>query len=152
MPIVQQNSVDLFPRYARLSFNLFPRKCRQRGEPLLDPFAVVAQEGFVVSLELHDPLGNAVKQRQIAANVRLNVGRCDLRPEQQAPRIARHAEVDHAGFDHRIDADDAPTAVADLHQRRHEPGMIARRIPPDDKHQIGTLHVFERDGGRPRAE
>ena len=85
--------------------------------------------------QLDDPLGDAGQQRQIAADVRLHVQARDLRAEQQAPDVARHAEVDQPRLDDRIDDDHFPAAPPHVHQRRHQPRMIAGRVAADDEDQ-----------------
>ena len=44
-----------------------------------------------------------------------------------------HAEVDEARFHDRVDDDDLPAAAADLHQRAHQPRMVAGRVAADDE-------------------
>ena len=40
-----------------------------------------------------------------------------------------------AGFDDRVDDDHFAAAAADVHQRAHQPRVIAGRVAADDEHQ-----------------
>ncbi len=66
----------------------------------------------------------------------------DLRAEEQTPHVARHAEVDQPRFDHRIDDDHFAAAPPHVHQRPHQPRMVARRVAADDEHQVRLLDIL----------
>ena len=101
---------------------------------------------------LEHVLGDAGQQRDVAADVRLDVQAGDPRAEQQAPRIARHAEVDEPDFFRRIDDDDVAAAAAHRHQAAKQPRMVRRRIAADQHEQIAALDVFELHRRRARAQ
>ena len=78
------------PLLATISSHDSFRKPRFELRPAL---AMVVEKRFVVCAHLDDALGDAGEQRQVAADVRLHVQAGDLGAEQQAPDVARHAEV-----------------------------------------------------------
>jgi len=96
---------DLFSPDARLVVDLLPLERLEPVPELGPPFAMLLQEGNVMSAHFDDPLGDPGEQRQIAADVRLHVEAGDRRAEQHAPHVAGDAEVDQAGLDNRIDHD-----------------------------------------------
>ncbi len=62
----------------------------------LEALGVPVDEGRIVAAAFEHALGDAGQQRDVAADVRLHVQAGDLRAEQQAAHVARHAEVDQA--------------------------------------------------------
>ena len=78
----------------------------------------------------------------------LHVQAGDLRAEQQAAHVAGNAEIDHAGFDDRIDDDHFAALAAQVRERAHQPRMVAGRIAADHEHQVGAFDVVQRNGRR----
>ena len=126
-------------REPRASARASLRSARSRNGSSIAPIS---------TMRLAMPVSSARSPPMCGCTYRLAI----LRAEQQAPHVARHAEVDQPGFDDRIDDDHLAAAAADVHQRAHQPRMIAGRVAADDEHQVGVLDVFERDRGRAAAE
>ena len=97
-------------------------------------------------------LAQSAEQCQVAANVRLDKMRGDLRIEQHAPPIAGNAELDHSQFAHWIDDDHLAAASPQMGQRCHQSRVIAGRIAADDHGQIALLQIVQRYRGRAGAE
>ena len=112
---------------------------------------MVVQKLFIVRAEFDDAFGNAGKQRQVAADVRLHVHAGDVAAEQQATHVARHVESHQASFNDRIDDDHLAAAAADVQQRAHQPRMVAGRVAADEEYEVGVFQVFELDRRRAAA-
>lgn len=108
---------------------------------------MIAKKTRVVFPAFDDTLGDTRKESQIAADMRLNILGSDARAEEHAPHIAGYFEIDQARFDNGIDDDDFSTAISQVHERRHEPGVIAGRIAPDEENEIGVFEVFQGERG-----
>ena len=111
------------------------------------------RNGSSMRPHLDDPLGDAGQQRQIAADVRAaHTGwRSWCRTAGCATSLGTR-KLTMPGFDHRIDHDHFAAAAAHVHQRAHQPRMIAGRIAADDEHQVGMFDVLERDRRRAGAQ
>ena len=144
--------VDLFLGDARLVRDLVPRDFAKPGFERGPAFAVGVEERAIDRAHFENAFGDAGDQGQVAADVRLDVERGDLRAEEHADRIARHLEVDHAGFDHRIDDDDLALAAGKVLERRHQPRVIAGRVAADHEDRVGLFEIVQLDRSGPRAE
>ena len=78
-----------------MSLQLVASTC---ASEVVEALGVRVDEASVVAAAFEDVLGDAGQQREVAADVRLHVHAGDRRAEQQAPRIARHAEVHQPDF------------------------------------------------------
>ena len=141
--VAGRDGVDRIGADARFTVDVVPIGRGQIGLERGPVVAVTGQKRLVVSVHFDDAFGHAGEQREISADVRLHVQRRDLRPEEQADRIAGDAEVHQPRFDDGIDHDHMSAAAANVLECRHQPRMIAGRVAADDEHQIGVLDVFQ---------
>ena len=147
--VAGRDGVDRIGADSRFAVDVVPVGSGQIGLQRRPVVTVVRQERLVVSVHFDDAFGHSGQQGEIPADVRLHVQRRDLRPEEQADRIAGDAEIHQPGLDDRIDHDDMPAAAANVLERRHQPRMIAGRVAADDEHEVGVLDVFQHQRGRP---
>ncbi|MCE9525788.1 MAG: hypothetical protein K8R36_07010 [Planctomycetales bacterium] len=146
------NLVDLRLPHAGLLVDLAPGRFADLRQPLFVPVGVGFQKRFVLGSHLVNPLGDTGKERQIAADVRLDVERGDFGAEEEGPRVAGDAEADEAGLDDRVDGDDMSPTAADVFQRRHQARMVAGGIAADDKDEVRVLHILQRQRRRAAAD
>ena len=146
--VARRDGVDRIGADTRFAVDVVPVGSDQIGLERRPVVTVTGQERLVVSVHFDDALGDTGQQCEVSADVRLDVQRRDLRPEEQADRIAGDAEVHQPGFDNGIDHDHMPAAAANVLECRHQPRMIAGRIAADDEHQVGVLDVFQHQRGR----
>src|SRR5262245_669159 len=93
--------------------------------------------------KFHDPLCYSREQRQITADVGLDVQGGDFRPEQQTADVARHAKIDQPGLYNWVDDDNLAAAASDAHKRPHESWVVARRISSDQENEVRPVEIFE---------
>ncbi len=134
-------------------FRSLPNKTGQRLATMDPPCgSAVCRNSSVDGIQFLEGLGDSPQQRQITANVRLNVVAGDLRAFQQGHRIARHAKFYQASFSNRVDHDDFAAAASNVHQAGHQPRMIAGRVAADQKHAIRIFQVLQDDRRSPAAD
>ena len=150
--IASGDGLNCFGADTRLAVDVVPVLSGQTRLQLGPVIAVLGEERFVVSIHLHDSLRHSGQQREITSNVRLHVQRGNLRPEEEADRIARHAEVDESCFDDRVDDDDVAALAANVLERGHQSRMVARRVAADDEYEVRVIDILQHQRGRSRAE
>ena len=110
---------------------------------VVEPFGVCVDERAVVAAAREHVLRDAGQQRDVSADVRLQVEAGDAAAEQHAARIARHAEIDEADLLRRIDDDDVAAAAAQRHQAAQQARMVRRRVAADQDVEVAALDVLE---------
>ena len=88
------------------------------------------------------PVSSAMSPPMCGCTYRLAIWRA----EQQAPRIARHAEPHQPDFAGGIDDDHVAAAPADGHEAAEQAGMVRGGIAADEDVEIAALHVLELHG------
>ncbi len=98
--------VDLRSRHAALGDDLVPRDAQPAARAARrQPLQWFSRNGTSCAFVSTICLADAGEQGQVAADMRLHVEAGDLRAEQHAPHVARHAEVDQPRLDDRVDDD-----------------------------------------------
>src|SRR5262249_27523854 len=85
-------------------------------------------EFAIDGVALEEDLGNTGEERDVPADVRLNVEASDLRSEQQAAHIRGNTEIDEPQFFERVDHDHVPAAPANLHEIQQQARVIGGRV------------------------
>lgn len=135
--------LDAGPAHSGAGFDVGPACRFDLLAESLEIFGVLVDELAIDAASFEHDFDDAGQPGDVAADVRLDVLAGDLRTEQQAPRIARHAEVDEAEFLRRIDDDDFAAASPNLHQAAHQPRMVRRRVAADQNVEVAGVEVFQ---------
>jgi hypothetical protein len=92
-------------------------------------------------------LQQRLEERDVGADVGLQVEVGDLRPEEHAANVGGDAEAGEAQLADRVHDDHLPAAAAEVHEQRDEPRVVAGRVRAGDQDEVGLLQVVEDDGG-----
>ena len=144
--------VDLVARHAARLDQRVPRRGLDVREDVGEAGGVVVDEHPVEGVRLDDAFEQCLRERDVRADVRLEVEVGDLRAEQQALRTGGHAEPREAQLFERVHDDHLAAARPQVHELRDEAGVVARRVRARDEREVGLREVLERDGRSPRTE
>ena len=163
MPIVQEKTTFLARVYAGdgVDFGLgdagFPKdvvpgSLDETGSQRVQAFAMLVQERLVDGAHFQDALGNAGEQRQVAADMRLDVEAGDLGAEQQTPRSLGTLKLTMPVSTTGLMTITSPPRARRFFRRGHQPRMVAGRVAADDEDEVGLFQVLERDARRASAD
>src|SRR6266542_7024528 len=119
-----RDAIDRVPVPARARFDVAPRSRLDLAPEVRKRLGALLDERAIFRPALEQSLCDAGEQRDVAADVRLDVQARNAGSKKEAGRIARYAEFDETDLLRRVDDDDVTAAAADLHQAAEQARVV----------------------------